>query len=266
MPSTLAAREALARPPMPTALTRSSLLVVEDDTDARALLTMVFRSAGFEVAEAATGRAALRTMFDRRCDLVLLDLGLPDLDGLEVLDRLKELTQVPVIVVSGGADETTQVQALLRGADDVVVKPFSNAELLARSLALLRRSGRHSGLADIVDDGTLRVDFAQRSVMVDGDPVQLTAIDWSLVTTFVRRPGEVLSPQRLLELAWNDPFGMGPERVKFAVLRLRRRLGWTDPDTSPIEAVRGFGYRYRPRRSRTDHPQFPEGAPHDADA
>jgi DNA-binding response OmpR family regulator len=227
-----------------------TVLIVDDDEDLRTVLRGVYERAGFEVRAAGDGRTALRTLFDHRCDLVVLDLGLPELDGLDVLARIRELSDVPVLLLTARAREDDKVRGLMSGADDYLTKPFGNRELLARSLALLRRSGGAADVATVLDDGRLVVDFATRTIRQDGQELSLTRTEWNLLVAFVQHPNVVLSAGQLLELAWNDPFGIGPERVKFAVLRLRRRLGWDDPTTSPIEAVRGFGYRYRPQAVR----------------
>jgi DNA-binding response OmpR family regulator len=224
-----------------------SVLVVDDDADLRLLLKGVYERAGFQVVLAADGRRALRALFENRCGLVVLDLGLPELDGLDVLRRIRELSDVPVLLLTARAREDDKVTGLMTGADDYLTKPFSNRELVARSLALLRRAPVPAAAPAVFDDGLVTIDFASREVALSGSTVQLTPTDWNLLVAFVRHPNLVLSPTQLLELAWHDPLGVGPERVKFAVLRLRRRLGWSEAATSPIEAVRGFGYRYRPQ-------------------
>lgn len=222
------------------------VLVVDDDADIRTVLGGVYERAGFDVETVDDGRAALRALFDRQFDLVVLDLGLPGLDGMTVLGRLREMTDLPVLVLTARGLENDKVSALTAGADDYLTKPFSNRELIARSIALLRRATTRSPAPQVLDDGLLRIDHERREVWVSGEPVTLTPNDWNLLVAFAQRPNRVLSPQQLLEIAWHDPLGIGPERVKFAVLRLRRRLGWDDAATSPIQAVRGFGYRYRP--------------------
>jgi DNA-binding response OmpR family regulator len=223
------------------------VLVVDDDADIRTVLAGVYERAGFDVETVDDGRAALRALFDRSFDLVVLDLGLPGLDGMTVLGRLREMTDLPVLVLTARGLENDKVSALTAGADDYLTKPFSNGELLARSIALLRRASQSSSINQTVDDGTVRMDLGRREAWVDGVAVRLTPTDWNLLLAFVHHPEHVLSPEQLLELAWHDPFGIGPDRVKFAVLRLRRRAGWEDVASSPLQAVRGFGYRYRPR-------------------
>lgn len=234
-----------ARPPI-LGTDRRRVLVVDDDEDIRVILEAVLQRAGLDVVTAATGREALRRAFEDHPDLVVLDLGLPDLDGIEVLARLRDMSDLPVLVLTARDTEHDKVEGLVRGADDYVTKPFSNAELVARVEALLRRlTGVEQQVADRFVDGDLVVDLRARTAHLGGERVELSPTDWNLLVSFVRHPGQVLDAAQLLDLAWADPYGIGPERVKFAVLRLRKRLGWQDPATSPIEAVRGFGYRYR---------------------
>lgn len=228
---------------------RKRVLVVDDDPDIRTVLSGVYRRAGFEVASVSDGRAAMCHVLEQGTDLVVLDLGLPGLDGLSVLERIRETASVPILVLSARTLESDKVTALVAGADDYVTKPYGNGELIARTIALLRRCARSQPAPDVIDDGLVRMDLVHRDAQVEGRPVTLTPTDWALLLAFARRPGLVLSAGQLLDLAWHDPVGIGPDRVKFAVLRLRRRLGWQDPPTSPIESVRGFGYRYRPTRS-----------------
>jgi DNA-binding response OmpR family regulator len=223
------------------------VLVVDDDADIRTVLGGVYARAGFDVETVDDGRAALRALFDQEFDLVVLDLGLPGLDGMSVLGRLREMTDLPVLVLTARGLENDKVVALTAGADDYLTKPFGNGELVARSVALLRRAPQSSSIAQVLDDGTVRMDLGRREAWVDGARVRLTPTDWNLLLAFVQHPEQVLAPEQLLDLAWHDPFGIGPDRVKFAVLRLRRRAGWDDVASSPLQAVRGFGYRYRPR-------------------
>jgi DNA-binding response OmpR family regulator len=224
----------------------SRLLVVEDDPDIALALRLLLTRAGHQVAHAKDGRAGLRDAYTERPDLVILDIGLPGMDGWQVLERLRDVSDVPVLLLTAHGQESDKVRGLRGGADDYLTKPFTNAELVARVEALLRRSaGTASWADDVYDDGVLRIDPAARRTYVDGAEVRLTPTEFRLLNVLVRHVGAVLSPNQLLAQAWDDPTGIGPERVKFAVLRLRRKLGWTDPDVSPIESVRGFGYRYR---------------------
>jgi DNA-binding response OmpR family regulator len=223
------------------------VLVIEDEPDVRTALGLLLKQAGLTTLDAAAGREGLRLFHERRPDLVILDVGLPDMDGWTVLERIRDLSDIPVIMLTARGLETEKVRGLQSGADDYVTKPFSNAELVARVQALLRRAVavRPESL-DLYDDGHLFVDLVGRVVRVGDQEIAVTSLEFRLLATLVRHAGNVLSPEQLLAHAWNDPEAIGPDRVKFAVGRLRRKLGWTDPSSSPIEAVRGIGYRYRP--------------------
>jgi DNA-binding response OmpR family regulator len=223
---------------------RKRVLAVDDDEDIRAVLLGVLQRADFEVITASTGTAALQAVFDHRPDAMVLDIGLPDLHGFEVVRRVRELTDLPLLLLTARTMEQDKVRGLGLGADDYVTKPFSNAELVARLHALLRRAPAGPDAPQVMVDGPLQLDLRSRVATLAGSPVELTPTDWSLLVTFLSNRHIVLSTGQLLNLAWGDPAAIGPDRVKYAVLRLRRRLGWNDPASSPIEAVRGFGYRY----------------------
>jgi DNA-binding response OmpR family regulator len=223
------------------------ILIVEDDPDVTATLHRLIQRAGHRVAMVSDGRSALRAVHSDPPQLVVLDLGLPSMDGWTVLARIRDMSDVPVLILSVHHREMDKVRGLRLGADDYVTKPFRNAELLARVEALLRRGPlRSAERTAVYDDDLLVVDPVRREVRVGGVDVRTTPTEFRLLHALVSRPGAVLTPTQLLTLAWGDASGHRPERVKFAILRLRRKLGWADPDTSPLEAVRGFGYRYRP--------------------
>jgi DNA-binding response OmpR family regulator len=222
----------------------SRVLVVEDDSPTRELVAIVLRRGGHDVEQAADGERALEAFLSQRPDLVMLDLGLPGEDGLHLLDRLREISEVPVVVLSGLSDETAKVRALMRGADDYIVKPASAPELLARVSAVLRRTRRRPDETggEVYDDGTLRVDLLGRTASLGGQTVSLTPLEYRVLCAFVRHPGEILSRARLLELAWGDAPGAPDEHVKLTIGYLRRKL--IGLDGQPIETVRGFGYRW----------------------
>jgi DNA-binding response OmpR family regulator len=223
------------------------ILVIEDDADTARAVRIVLESGGFDVLAAADGRAGLRTFHASRPGLVVLDVGLPVLDGWAVLDRIRDLSEVPVLMLTSAAGETEKVRDLHAGADGYVTKPFSKAELLAWAEVLLRRSGTVAPTAEVYDDGLVRVAFADSMVSVSDSPVSLTPTEYRLLAALVRHPAQILSPGQLLASAWQDPAGIGPDRVKFTVMRLRRKLGQQGAG-GPIEGVRGFGYRYLPPR------------------
>lgn len=229
--------------------------MLEDDGDIALGIRTVLARNGFDVACLPDGRDGLRVFHDVRPDLVVLDIGLPTLDGWEVLERIRDLSDVPVLILTAYGTETDKVRGLESGADDYLTKPFGNRELVARVEALLRRPRAEEPQPEVYDDGSLLVRLDSHEVSVDGAPVALTPIEYRLLAALIRHAGRILTPDQLLDLAWNDPLGIGPERVKFAIMRLRRKLGQHRADQgrggsgSAIEAVRGFGYRWVPRQA-----------------
>ena len=221
------------------------VLVIEDDPDIALGIKTVLDRSGFQVAEANTGRDGLRAFHAAQPNLVVLDIGLPEMDGWTVLERIRDLSDVPVLILTGHGTEAEKVRGLHGGADDYLTKPFGNAEFVARVQALLRRQHAGDPLPEAFDDGRVRVNFVTHAVLVDGAQVELTPTEFRLLAALVRHRGQVLSSVKLLELAWSDPSGIGPDRVKYSVMRLRRKLGTQAGGDSSIEAVRGFGYRYR---------------------
>ena len=224
-----------------------SALVIEDEADIRQLLRSLLEREGYAVAEALEGRDGVRKFHQSQPDIVILDVGLPDLDGWQVLERIRDMSDVPVLMLTALGTERDKVHGLNSGADDYLTKPFSRSELLARLQAIGRRQVTRVEPVTAFDDGTLHIDFAQQEVAVDGRVVIFTPTEYRLLATLTRHQGQVLSPDQLIELAWDDPSGLATSRVKYAVLRLRRKLGWGEGDDGPIETVRGFGYRYRSR-------------------
>ncbi|HEX3793943.1 MAG TPA: response regulator transcription factor [Acidimicrobiales bacterium] len=223
-----------------------SVLVIEDEEDIRQLLRTMLEREGFFVAESASGREGVRLFHQSHPDLVILDVGLPDLDGWQVLERIRDMSDVPVLMLTALSTERDKVRGLNAGADDYLTKPFSRVELLARIQAISRRQVQRNDPVTVFEDSHVKVDFAHQEVTIAGSVIILTPTEYRLLATLVRHQGQVLSSDQLIELAWDDPSGLAPSRVKYAVLRLRRKLGWEDADQdSPIETVRGFGYRYR---------------------
>ena len=227
-------------------MSRARILVVDDEADIRELLRELLGRAGYDVEVAEDGRAALRALFAARPDLVVLDVNMPGLDGWQTLERIRDVSEMPVLMLTARTGELEKVRGLTRGADDYVTKPFGRQELLARIQALLRRSGGRIEDQETYADETLSIDFAQRSVMVGDRNVSLTPLEFKLLVAFVRHPNQVLSREQLLELVWGDSFGVSGDQVKLYVGYLRRKLNPEAPDEAPVETVRGFGYRYRP--------------------
>ena len=230
-----------------TGMKRSRILVVDDDRDIRGLVRELLSRAGYDVAEAESGKAGLREFYASPPDLVLLDVSMPDLDGWQTLERIRDLSEVPVMMLTARAGELEKVRGLQGGADDYVTKPFGRQELLARVEALLRRSGPRGEEPTTYGDGLVTIDFTQREVTVGGNKAVLTPLEFKLLTVFVRHPNQVLSHEQLLELVWGDALSGSRARAKLYVGYLRQKLAEAGAEETLIETVRGFGYRYRPR-------------------
>ncbi len=226
---------------------RARVLIVDDEAHIRGLLQGLLERAGYDVAQAASGEEGLRVLYAWRPDIVLLDVSMPGIDGWQTLERIRDLTDLPVLMLTARVAELEKVRGLKGGADDYMTKPFGSQELLARVEALLRRAGR-GGVEERSEryaDGLVVVDVARYSVAVGDQELALTPREFRLLVTFVRHPNQVLSHDQLLQLAWGDAFAVSRDQVKLYVSYLRRKLraaGGVDP----IETVRGFGYRYAP--------------------
>ena len=224
------------------------VLVVDDEPGIRTLLREDLRADGHEVVEAASGAEALACFAEQPVDLVLLDIGLPDMDGLEVLRTLRRTSEVYVIMATARAEELDKLVGLQVGADDYVTKPFSPREVAARVKTVLRRA-RSSATVEAdqsIDVGPLRIDQARREVTRGGHPDALSALQFDLLLAMSSSPGRVWSRRQLLEHVWGGDF-FGDERVVDVHIRnLRRVLG--DDATSPeiIGTVRGVGYKFLP--------------------
>jgi two-component system, OmpR family, response regulator len=221
-----------------------AILVVEDEQAIAELVRAYLKREGFEPIWARSGEQALEELARHPVRLVVLDIGLPGIDGFEVCRRLRRRTGVPILVLSAREDEVDRVAGLEAGADDYVVKPFSPRELVARVKAILRRA---PGPGAVAPDGFLVVgdvelDHAARTVTVAGDPVELTSREFDLLAALLSHPGVVLSRDRLLELAWQGEFAGGTRTVDVHVAQLRRKLG----RPGLVETVRGAGYKTVP--------------------
>jgi DNA-binding response OmpR family regulator len=226
-------------------MSRARVLVVDDEADIRGLLRQLLERAGYEVAEAENGRAGLRELYASPADAVLLDVSMPGLDGWETLERIRDLSDVPVLMLTARSAELEKVRGLKAGADDYMTKPFGRQELLARLEALLRRARASQDRPETYADSLVTIDFGQREVTAGGAKVELTPLEFKLLAAFVRHPNQVLSHEQLLELVWGDSHGGSRARIKLYVGYLRGKLSAAGIQ-APIETVRGFGYRYRP--------------------
>jgi len=221
------------------------VLVVEDDADARWLAADALVEHGFEVSEAADGHEALEQFHSRQPDLVVLDLGLPGIGGLDILKRLRATSDVSIIVLTGRGDRSDRVVGLELGADDYVVKPFDSRELVARVNAVLRRG--HGDRNDKLDFGDLVIDLKTRDVSHNGELVELTSKEFDVLAFLARSPRQVISREQLLDQVWgSSPEWQNPSTVNEHIHRLRKKIE-ADP-SSPrwIATMRGVGYRFIP--------------------
>ena len=223
----------------------AQVLVVDDDDDLRAMVSKLLVRAGMTTLEAPNGNEGLRKFFASRPDLVVLDVAMPGMDGFEVLERIRDLSDVPVLLLTARGVEMEKVRGLKSGADDYVTKPFGRQELAARVEALLRRRGDVEAAPEVVSDRLCEIDFGQARASAKGHQLSLTPLEFRLLAAFVRNPNQVLSQDQLLELAWSNSSNASREQVKLYVGYLRRKLR-DAAEVEPLETVRGFGYRYNP--------------------
>ena len=200
------------------------VLIVEDDDDLRDLVRTVVEREGMTTIEAADGREGLRQFYEHRPSLLILDIGLPELDGWQVLERVRELGDVPVLILTAASDELDKVRGLRQGADDYVTKPFGRQELIARVEALLRRAGDSEVGDEVHADGLVEIDFTQRRVTIADSELALTPTEFRLLAALARHPNQVLSHDQLLEMAWGDSVNRSRQQVKLYIGYLRRKL------------------------------------------
>lgn len=221
---------------------RTHILVVDDEAAIQRFLKTVLGAQDYELSSATTGAEALAAVAHLRPDLVLLDLGLPDLDGVEVLRRLREWSRVPVVVLSVRERESDKIAALDAGADDYLTKPFGVGELHARLRAALRRAGRDPEQPLFQSEG-LVVDLAHRKVLRDGTEVQLTPTEYKILRHLVVHAGKVLTHQQLLSEVWGSAYADQPHVLRVNVSNLRRKIE-TDPSRPRhLRTEPGVGYR-----------------------
>ena len=220
----------------------SQVLLVEDDAAIRIALTRSLHDHGHVVTSVGSGMPALTAAVESRPDVVLLDLGLPDVDGADVLSMLRAVSDVPVIIATARDDEADVVRLLDLGADDYVIKPFTAAQLNARIKAVLRRSGRGDDDPAIVVGG-LRIDTRSREVSVDGRAVELARKEFDLLLVLARRSGEVVTKRDLLAEVWQQAWGGSDRTVDVHLSWLRRKLGESAKQPRYLHSVRGVGVR-----------------------
>jgi two-component system KDP operon response regulator KdpE len=227
---------------------RPRILIVEDEPGVLRALGVALEAHGYETVAAATGEQGVARAADRAPDLILLDLGLPGIGGLEVIRRVRAfLVATPIIVLSAFGEDETKVAALDLGADDFVVKPFALPELLARIRVGLRHAERAAGAVEesaVLERGPLRIDLAERRVWRHGEPVALTPTQFDLLACFARHPGKLLTHRAIVSEVWGDPDGADAQNLRVFVSQLRRRI--EDDPHSPTLLVTdtGVGYRF----------------------
>jgi two-component system KDP operon response regulator KdpE len=215
-------------------------LAIDDEVQIRRLLRMALESKGYKVFEAGTGQIGLQEAVFHKPDVILLDLGLPDMDGVEVLKRLREWSQVPVLILSVRDQESVKIAAFAAGADDYVTKPFSTAELLARLRAIMRRNSDATEEPTFCS-GPLEVDLAARIVRVSGEEVKLTAIEYALLRLLIKHAGKVVTQKQLLREVWGPQAEDQSHYLRVHFTHLRQKI---DPGhTGLIQTEPRIGYR-----------------------
>ena len=226
------------------------ILVVDDEPAVTDLLAYNLRKAHYEVLVAADGRQALQQARAEAPDLILLDLMLPEMDGLDLCRELRRTSQVPIIMLTARGEEVDRVVGLELGADDYVCKPFSVRELMARIKAVLRRAPEAAGApasaepAPILGPAGLRLDMARREARIADTPLELSRLEFDLLHTLIVHAGRVLSREQLLEQVWGYTYTGDTRTVDSVVKRLRAKLRAVDPEADCIAAVRGIGYKF----------------------
>jgi two-component system, OmpR family, KDP operon response regulator KdpE len=222
----------------------TAVLVVDDDTQLLRALRIHLAARGHEVHTAVTGKAAVRAAEEHEIDVVVLDLGLPDLDGTEVITALRAFTTVPIIVLSARADSGDKVRALDRGADDYVTKPFGVDELMARLRAAVRRAAT-TPENGAIDAGELSIDLAAKIVRRSGEEVHLTPTEWSLLDLLVRNRGRLVGRKQLLREIWGPVERKETSYLRVYMAQLRRKLERDPAHPEHLITEAGMGYRFR---------------------
>ncbi len=223
------------------------ILLVDDEQSIQTLLSYPLRKDGYHVTSALDGREALERFGEGRFDLVILDLMLPKLDGVEVCRQLRSQSQVPIIMLTAKGSETDKVGGLEVGADDYITKPFSMREFRSRVKAALRRSRMVGELSEekTIESGELTIDFGRRMVTLGGEETRVTYVEFEILGALARSPGRVLSRETLLEHVWGDSEYRDPRTVDVHIRHLREKLEQDPKQPKFLFTVRGVGYRFR---------------------
>ena len=221
----------------------STILVVEDDESIRTAISRGLRERGHVVSTVPNGVAGVERVLHEHPDVVLLDLGLPDVDGLTLISMIRAASDVPIIVITAQDDDPTMIRALDSGADDYVIKPFGTEQVAARIRAVMRRSGRDARAAAPVRVGGLVVEERTRTATLDGQPLDLTRKEFDLLLALMNRAGEVVTKRELLAEVWQQPYGGSDRTVDVHLSWLRRKLGESAAEPRYVVSVRGVGVR-----------------------
>ena len=227
---------------------QARILLVDDEQAVQTLLTYPLRKEGYEVVGAVDGQEALDRFAEQRFDLVVLDVMLPKLDGIEVCRRLRTRSQVPIIMLTAKGDEVDKVAGLEMGADDYITKPFSVREFRSRVKAALRRgnmAGRSPSGEQPIEAGELEIDFERRAVSLRGSEAQLTYVEFEILAALAGAPGRVFTREMLLEHVWGDSTYRDPRTVDVHIRHLREKLEGDAKHPEYLFTVRGVGYRFR---------------------
>lgn len=235
--------------PIDRTSSRARILVVDDEPQIRRFLDIGLRAQGYEVAQAATGRSGLEALASFGADLVILDVGLPDIDGHEVLNELRQWSQVPVIMLTVRAGEQEKVQALDAGANDYVTKPFGTQELMARIRVLLRQYSANRDDSPVFDDGHLRIDLSRREVRLGGELVGLGRKEFALLSLLFRNAGRVVTQPQILREVWGFAHSTDTHYVRILVAKLRQKLGDSPLTPRYIATEPGVGLRFLQRHN-----------------
>jgi two-component system KDP operon response regulator KdpE len=220
------------------------VLVVDDENAIRRFLRAALNAQGYVVSEATNGWEAINAVIDHRPDIIILDLGLPDFDGVEVTRRLREWSQIPIIILSVREQEIEKISALDAGADDYLTKPFSSGELMARIRVAIRRSVQPAG-QPVLQVGGLQVDQAKRLVTVDENEVTLTPTEYDLLHLLIQNAGKVLTHRQLLYKVWGPGYESEPHLLRVNISNLRRKIESDPARPRYIVTEPGVGYRLR---------------------
>ena len=228
----------------PGTISGPKVLIVDDEPQIRRFLRASLQSHDYAVVEAENGKEAVRACTVQRPDLVVLDLGLPDMDGMDVISLLREWSTVPIIVLSIRSDDADKIDALDRGANDYVTKPFSMGELLARMRVALRQGAREADSDPVVTAGDMSIDFAKRLVTLNGNPVKLSRKEYDLLRILASHPNKVVTHQQLLQEVWGQAYVEETQYLRVYIGQLRQKLEKDPASPRCLLTEPGVGYRF----------------------